>query len=222
MEGRSVNRWLIAFDVRSDPEQYVSRRWDATRRARYLLRPEVQWRLSVDGLVWPSVFRLKGLDQLSDSPIEIDPDVAGGDPWRDLDRLRACYDAHRAPAPDGVFIGVELLSEREAEAQTLPYVLPGGIQAAVWLEPTCPERLPEGSTLLGYDVADAHWVSGLANSAYEDQEIRALAPSWAARLNSFGLIDTLDVAIAFREVCDARLPGHVPFWIYALWRLSLK
>ena len=78
-----------------------------------------------------------------------------------------------------MFIAIELLSERDAEAQTLPYLLPGGIQAAVWLDPTRPERLPEGSTLLGYDVADDGRISGLANSEYEDDEIRALAPRWA-------------------------------------------
>jgi len=178
--------------------------------------------LSVDGLAWPSVFCLKGLDQLSDSPIEIDPDVVGGDPWRDLDLLRACYDAHRELAPDGVFIAVELLSEKEAEAQTLPYALPDGIEAAVSLEPTNPDRLPEGSTLLGYDIADAGWISGLVNTEYAEQDIRALAPRWAARLNSFGLVDRLDDAVAFREVCDARMPGQGPFWIYALWRLPLE
>jgi hypothetical protein len=220
-----MNRWLIEFDVRTAPEQYVSGRWDATSRAGYLLRPEVEWPLSVDGLVWPSVFRLKGVEGLdlpSYSPIEIDPAVAGGDVWLDLDRLQACYDAHRGLAPGGVFIALELLSEKEAEAERIPYDLPGGIQAAVWLEPTVPERLPDGSTLLGYDVADAGRISGLSDCGYTEDEIRDLVPRWAARLNSFGLLDTVEDAIAFREVCDARVPEHVPFWIYALWRLPLE
>lgn len=136
--------------------------------------------------------------------------------------MRTCYEAHRTLAPDGAFIAIELLSEREAKAQVLPYVLPGGVEAAVCLEPTHPERLLEGSTLLGYDVADAHRISGLANSEYTEEEILALAPLWTPRLNSFGLLDTVDDAVVFRGVCDGRLPGQVPFWIYALWRLPFK
>jgi hypothetical protein len=219
-----VNRWLIRFDVRVAKEQYVSRRWDANAKAQYLLRPDIEWPLSVDPLVWPSVFyseTFKSPHWESYSTIEVDPAIDGGDYWLELDRMRTYYDVHRALAPGGVFVGVELLSEKEAEAQTIPYVLAGDIQCAVWLEQTIPERSPEGSTLLGYDVADASEISGLANCGYTEEEVRDLAPVWANRLNSFGLLTTLEDAVAFRQVCDERVPEHAPFWIYALWRLPV-
>lgn len=110
-----------------------------------------------------------------------------------------------------VFVGVEPLSEKEAEAQTILYMLPEGIQCGLSLERTVPERPPEGSILMGYDVGNVGWISGLANTEYTEEEIRDLAPFGTNRLNSFGLLETLDDAIAFRQVCDVRDPGSAPF-----------
>jgi hypothetical protein len=94
-----------------------------------------------------------------------------------------------------------------------------GHQCGIWLDQTIPERVPEGSSLLGYDVADAGRISGLANCGYTEEEIGALATVWGTRLNLFGLLATLADAVAFRRVCDERVPEHAPFWVYALWRL---
>jgi hypothetical protein len=187
------------------------------------LRSDIEWPLSVDPRVWPSVFYSeidRSPDWESYATIEVDPaiDVPY---WLDLDRMGRYYDAHRALAPGGVFVGVELLSEKEADGQALLYMLPEGIRCGLWLEPTIPERPPEGSILLGYDLANTGLISGLANTEYTEEEIRDLAPVWTNRLNSFGLLDTLEDAVAFRQVCDERDPGSAPCWIYALWRLPV-
>ena len=217
-----MNRWLIQFDVRMAKEQYVSQHWLSDSRAEYLLRPDIEWPLSVDTPVSPSVFfsqmfRNPALD--SHSTIEVDPAVDGGNYWLELDRMRTYYDLHQALAPGGVVVGIELLSERIAEAERISYELDDGIECALLLEQTVPARPPNGSTLLGYDVADASRISGLANCGYTEEEIRDLVPVWADRLNSFGLLTTLEDAVAFRQLCDQRVPEHAPFWIYGLWRL---
>jgi len=114
-----VNRWLLQFDVRAAKDQYVSERWDANARAEYLLRPDTEWPLSVDRGVWPSVFYLNFQAPIeSCSTIEVDPEVEGLHYWLDLDSMRTHYETHRALAPDGVFVGVELLSEKDADVGT--------------------------------------------------------------------------------------------------------
>jgi hypothetical protein len=188
------------------------------------LRPDIGWPLSVDRRVWPSVFYSeidKRPDWESYATIEVDPTTDGGAYWLDLDRMRTYYNRHRTLAPGGVFVGVELLSEKEADGQALLYMDSEGIQCGLWLEPTVPEGPPEGSALLGYDVAGAARISGLANTEYTEEEIRDLAPVWAHRLNSFGLLDRIEDAVAFRQVCDERDPTSASFWIYALWRLPV-
>jgi hypothetical protein len=220
-----MNRWLVEFDVRMAAEQYVSRRWDPSARAQYLLRQDILWPLSVDTHVWPSVFSFRDVkrpDMESYSTIEIDLAAGSGADFLRLDTVRAYYDAHTALAPGGVFVAVELLSEKDAEGDVIFYMLPGDIQCGVQLEQTIPDRLPAGSTLLGYDVADAGKISGLSNCEYTEDEINQLTPVWTPRLNSFGLLDTVENAVEFRHGCDERVPEHAPFWIYALWRLPIS
>ena len=51
-----MNRWLIRFDVRAAKQQYLDSRWDRDARKQFLLLPDIEWPLSVDSMVWPSVF----------------------------------------------------------------------------------------------------------------------------------------------------------------------
>ena len=203
-------------------EQYVGERWDKDSRAEHLLRPDVEWPLSVDRWVWPSVFFSKTFKDHRDSysTIAVDRELEGTS-WLDLERMRTHYDAHRALAPGGVFVGIELLSEKTADGPTILYKEPGGIQYGIWLDPTVPDRVPNGSNLLGYDVATAGWASGLADIPYTEEEMRVLRPIWVPRVNSVGLLSTLEDAVAFREFSDQRVSGEAPFWIYGLWRLPI-
>jgi hypothetical protein len=217
-----LNTRLIEFDVRIARDQYVGRRWDKDSKAEYLLRPDVEWPLSVDRSVWPSVFFSKTFRDHRDSysTIPVDPKLEGNE-WLDLARMRTHYDAHRRLAPGGVFVGIELLSEKTLEGSVVLYEGPSGSQCGISLAPTVPDRVPEGSTHIGYDVATAGWISGLANCGYTEDEIAELGPLWAPRLNSVGLLSTLEDAVAFRQISDQRVPEEAPFWIYALWKLPV-
>jgi len=189
----------------------------------FLLRPDVEWPLSIDQGVWPSVFYEKPVESPDESSSTIEIDHAFHNQCEvNLEQLRTYYDSHRMFAPSGVFTAVELLSEKEANGDSMSYLIDGNIQCAIPLGPTTPERPPDGSVLLGYDVADAGRISGLANCGYTDEQARDLRPVWAQALNSFGLLKTMEEAIRFRAVCDRRVCEHAPFWIYALWRLPIE
>ena len=216
-------RWIVEFDVRMAKEHYVVRRWSEDSRHQFLLRPDVEWPLSIDRSVWPSVFFSTRFRDFRDSysTIPVDRELEGND-WLDLERMRTYYHAHRELAPGGVFVGIELLSEKTADGPVILYEGSGGSLYGITLEPTLPDRLPDGSTLLGYDVADAGRISGLANCGYTDENAGALKPAWGPRLNSVGLLSTLEDAVAFRQASDERVPEHAPFWVYALWRLPVR
>jgi hypothetical protein len=74
--------------------------------------------------------------------------------------------------------------------------------------------------LLGYDIADDVFLSGLSNCGYTDAEKAALRPRWAARLNRFHLLDQVDAASEFKALTEARVPEHAPFFIFGLYLLS--
>jgi hypothetical protein len=86
-----------------------------------------------------------------------------------------------------------------------------------YLEPTVPAALGPTWTLLGYDVADPG-ISGLTNCGYDGRDVE-LKAAWGPRLNEHHLLTTLDDAFAFRNVTNARVVEHAPFFVFGLWRI---
>jgi hypothetical protein len=216
-----MNRRLLKFDIRLHKDDYVQTFWTTELRNQFLLNPGVEWPLSSDPWIWPSVFFSEVSTRKSFSTIEVDLDRHGADYWLNLEEMRACYGAHRPRLSRAVPVAIELHSEKALDEEIVPYMLSDGIECGLWLNVTVPQVVPDGSELLGYDIADAGWISGLTNCGYTDEDQRALRPAWGSRLNAFGLLKNLDDAIAYRQICDTRVAEHAPFWIYAIWRVSL-
>jgi hypothetical protein len=218
-----VNRWLLEFDVRIANGRYDAFRWDEPDGWGCLLPPAFEWPCSIDTAIWPSVFFMDGFrtERHAEATIPVEPRTFIAEHGRDLAVLRARYEANRELAPDAVFVAVEVLSEKAAEGAVMYYELSGGILCGIPLDPTVPERLPDGSTLLGYDVADAGRFSALTDMGLSQDERRELRPVWAPCFNADGLLATLEDAVAFRGVADRLVPEHAPFWVYALWRLPI-
>ena len=219
-----MNQRLIRFDIRLPKEDYVSEFWNQENRDRFLLRPETAWPLSVDPLVWPSVFYSTIFREASKLPygnIEVDPLVDDGKYWLNLEQMKAFYARHKKANKEGIAIAIQLFSEKSLVEDIISYKEPDGIQCGITLGHTCPDKLPANSEFLGYDVADASWISGLTNCGYISEEKMDLSKVWAPRLNSFGLLSTLEDAAEFRRLCDDRVSEHAPFWVYGISRLSL-
>lgn len=212
MNSNGFHEALLGFDVR---ESFLDPRatWEATRRARYLLRHDAPRPLSVDVRVWPSLFdegpvheaRRLGLDTPGL------PAWTGANPglWEDLGRLNGLM-APLAVAPHwtvalgwvdptGSFIASDLGPYREA-------VTPPSL-GAEW-------------TLLGFDVADAGLISGLSNCAYGPVERESLSATWTPWLNEHHLFSHVERALAFRDLSDARVAEHAPFFVFSLYRLE--
>jgi hypothetical protein len=215
-----MNSHLIEFDIRVAPERIPAGPEDERYRAEFLLRPDVGWPMSVDAKIWPSVFfsERAGLPHQFET-VPTDQVRKDAWPWLDLAKMRAWYEANRPPGPGDVCIAVEVLTDRPLEGTTIFYEMSGGILCGLPVEPVVPSRLPDGSILLGFDVADAGGISGLMNCGYTPDELASWRPMWGPRLNDRGLLSTLEDAVAFRDATDRRVEEHAPFWVYALWQL---
>ena len=214
-----MNQRLIQFDVRLRADDYVSSFWDQKDRNIYLLRPQTEWPLSVDPLIWPSVFYSEIFREATNLPygsIEVDPSTDDGQYWLNLDHMKAHYETHKRPENQGVFVAIHLFSEKALDSNFISY---SSGNCALVLGETNPSECPSGCEFLGYDVADASRISGLANCSYTDLERRQLEQVWSSRLNSYGLLKTLEDAVEFRQVCDKRVAEHAPFWIFGISKL---
>jgi len=218
-----VNQRLVQFDVRLPSGDYVASFWDQENRNRYLLRPQTEWPLSVDPLVWPSVFYSEIFRQATNLPsygsIEVDPLTDDGKYWLNLDQMKEYYETHKQPETKGMFVAIHLFSEKALDSNFIPYSIGDTECFALELAETNPSECPWDSEFLGYDVADASRISGLTNCGYTDVERQQLEDFWSSRLNSYGLLKTLEDAVEFRQVCDTRVAEHAPFWIFGISKL---
>jgi hypothetical protein len=214
-----VNQRLIQFDVRLRADDYVSSSWNEKDRNIYLLRPQTEWPLSVDPIIWPSVFFseiFRAATNLPYGSIAVDPSTDDGQYWLNLDDMKAYYETHKKPETQGVFIAIHLFSEIALYSNFISY---SDGNYALELGETNPSECPNGCEFLGYDVADASRISGLVNCGYTDLDRQQLEQVWSSRLNSYGLLKTLEDAVEFRQVCDKRVAEHAPFWIFGISKL---
>jgi hypothetical protein len=199
---------ILGFDARPpEPPE-----WDERRRRAFLFRLDVRRPLSVDPLVWPSLFA---------SHPELRPPYVGPyGYWESLEKLRERTGDAWTVAFEVIAAGGE---ERDVLSNFLrgvtPDGRPGGILPSTVADPAIPEP---GWTLLGYDVADLGGISGLMDIMLppECEDIEALRASWSPKLNEFHLFDRAEDAREFKDFSNRRVPEHAPFFVYGIWRVQ--
>lgn len=212
----SVRR-LVGFDMRRYPEDYVSVVWDRRRRELHLLRSDVNWPLSVDSLVWPTIFSYPPVIEGMAPPytfatIVADSKYAEHGLWSNLAEMRQFYE--RTPQHGrirGVEVRIELFADARLTSDQLgSFLVEENVAAA---------ESPASAVFLGYDIADSGLISGLTNCGYEMGEKKRLGVEWSGRLNDYGLLRSLEDALAFKEITNKRVAEHAPFWVFGLTRL---
>jgi hypothetical protein len=204
---------MLGFDARQTAENCATNPLPDDMRQQFLLRPEIECPVSIDKGIWPSHFlyhpQIRHLTAPQRPPlIEADTECSGG-LWLSVEGMKQRLYEHARPA---VLLAVELFAREETTVAEFPSSL-------IYSQPD-PSVVPAGAVLLGYDVADAGFISGLSNCGYSDEELRELRPEWEKKINDFGLLRTQDDASAFVEITNRRVPEHAPFWVYGLYRLT--
>ena len=211
-----MRRYLLGYDFRLGFSGFAGAYWDAGKREVFLLRPDIACPASVDPWIWPSVFRY--LHLYPTPPVAPRQGAIAIEPtgfehsvtclWPGLEDMTACFAEHALEVP--VVAVAIVLHADDAKARTDHSI-------AVLDERLTGAAPPDGWTLLGYDVADQGMTGGLSNCGYDAAEKPDWQRRWAACLNDNGLLTALDDAAEFAEACDARVPEHAPFFVYALY-----
>jgi hypothetical protein len=213
-DGTTWEERLLGFDARVA----VPTDWPDTRRAQYLLRPDVAQPCSVDTRVWPSLF---------DRPGHVRPSYVGffQDQWEDLDHLRA--HVPHGPSCDHTLVAVTVQAQQAGWTGHSPLAPVLGsllFDAFSGLPLPLPFARPSARDPawlpLGYDVADRAGFSGLTDRRYDmGLEHAELQQAHGVRLNDHHLFRAADDADEFRRLCDRRLPELAPFFVYGLWKI---
>ena len=204
---------LLGFDARETEEDCKKTPIPKEVRKEFLLRPEIKCPFSVDAHIWPTHFlyfpQIRHLIGQRQPPlIETDPDCRGG-LWLNLMRMRQRLAENNRKA---ILVSVELLAPENTSLSEFPSSL-------IYSSPE-PSSVPKASVLLGHDVADVGFWSGLSNCGYDPEQLVGLRPKWAKRINDSGLLPSEQDALAFKKISDERVADHAPFWVYRLCQLS--
>ncbi len=183
---------IIGFDAR---EMWMSTEthWSRDRREQYLLRLDIQKPLSVDPLVWSSIFY-----NIYDEHIESASDTYDPLVWTHLSKLKAHLE----------------VSSLQRKYWIIALTCIGD---ANWYASVSPIIIDQNWVLLGYDIATTSLTSGLLNSGYTKEEQRKLNSMWGGYLNKYHLFADRSHAEEFRAVTDDRVPEHTPFFVYGLY-----
>lgn len=200
---------ILWFDAR---ERWLPRERSIAGAAadRYLLDVTIRKVLSVDVLVWPTIFRCPRINSLALEDIDIGPTglerpqyIGPTDSlWSSLFDLRGYLPAR---APDRDYSIVAMSSDRHP---------------ALAMHEDASE-IDEKWTFLGYDVASEFLLSGLSNCGYDPDEVSGLRACWSSHINHSHLFSSLDAAREFSRLSDRRVPEHAPFYEIGLWELQV-
>jgi hypothetical protein len=218
-----VSALPLGYDIRLCADAYLPQYWINDHREHYLLRPEIEWPLSFDPMVWPSIFESPSEMQIpgvEDWWPERPPTIVAEpvnkrydtfmDLWPELDEMLAVFREHASPGACGVPVAVDMIGD------TVP-----GSDVAPWanFDTAVPVQSRPGNWIfLGYDVCDFGWISGLSNCGAALGEMQQLSRDWKDRLNEFGLFLSAADAGEYCGVTDQRVPSHAPFHAFALYR----
>jgi hypothetical protein len=203
-----VSELLVGFDAREYRSADESL-WPIQRREQYLYRLDVKKVLSVDVLVWPTIFAAIG--------IPIPPhQTAMQDLWNDRGTLRKAISqiSNDSPLPAFRTVAITLVADgAEGFHPTLG-------QAAQLMRP---QEETARWQFVGFDVADSWMLSALSNCGFLPgyDDVSSMRRDWTPHLNEFHLFVELGTASAFRRMSDRRLAGdHAPTFVYAIYILS--
>src|SRR6266511_2677573 len=167
---------LLGFDIKLDGKEFGAAQWNEQRRRMYLLRPEIEWPMSVDRTVWPSIFNQAYYDASTKRSISFlavgpDPEMFNYlDLWANLAEMETWYSRHGA----GQSISVMPVAIS---------VFPETVQGSGGIWPKADTPLPSSAKLIGFDVADFNLTSALSNCSYTEQEAEVLRAKWRDRIN---------------------------------------
>lgn len=180
--------------------------WSEANRNRFLYRLDITKPLSVDVLIWPSIFT-------SESRPPLIKPFGFQSFWSDFFLLRKTVTIAHTEQP---------FREYRMIAAILvlgDYVKTPQITWHDRVPPVTPDQRGPDWKFIGYDVADQWALSGLSDCGFVPgrDDVAALRRRWGPLLNKWHLFDDLEIAIEFKHMSDQRMNDHAPFFVYGLW-----
>lgn len=191
-----MNDKILGYQLRISPDQLKD--WDKERRLIFLLREDISRPLSVDEDIWPILN-----DAKMRNDVFLNPELPAN--GLNVHNLRPGIPAR---TERGCLIAITA-SDADASQLCSRHQIQSELHAAHSLDTL-------GLRIIGFDVADAWFYSGLSNCGFGASK-QILSHRFARSLNEYGLFQSQEEAGAFRDDVSSRITDHAPFIVYGLW-----
>ncbi len=209
---------LIGFDLRTPIDDALAASWNSKQREEFLLKPSIHAPISVDPSIWPSLLPIESIVMPPSAGVLAQPsrEVFKGEQtafglWRSSEDVRRWWFGASNNKRQGRLIAISLVDQ--------PFLPDDG-----WIRNALdPQLLPseelEASRYMnvGFDVADRSLISSVCNCGFVRLGRETLAKEWSNSVNEFGLFSEFADALKFRELSDAVIEEHAPFYVLSLW-----
>lgn len=189
---------LIGFNARENFLKFEDH-WDTHRIKQYLLKEDIIKPLSIDVMVWDSVFHALR--------VQLPNWVGPRQEWDSLERLRMFAEGEKLNSSYWLVATSQWMTDDEKNALEKTYDIKPVSRSHEW-------------KLLGFDVADDFLLSGLMNAGYGIEGREILHQQWARHLNQYHLFEDLDTARKFKFLTDERVREHSPFNVYGIYLIE--
>jgi hypothetical protein len=191
---------MVGFDAREMSIDF-NQTWTDDQKQTFLLRHDIVKPLTVDTMIWKSVFEVSGIEL---------PDYRSlrSDLWSELSKLRHFLKSSAITEPYWLIAITQIGIELEEWLYYRDIVEPVSVDAA-W-------------KFLGYDVAEETLLSGICDMGYREDDGAFARQKYAPHLNQYNLFTDREIAADFAKWSDLRDPGHGPFHLYKLYLIDVS
>jgi hypothetical protein len=209
----NMKQELTGYDLRIDPERLVDF-WDSGRKSSYLIKTDILYPLSVDNMVWPSIFDdgITGIGlaeehrkKLGLTGFPIKEWVGPNKPFWSSEKELLDY------AKEALGQNVKETSNRLIRVHRFLTKEDSAYTAVDNFE------LTEGK-FCGYDVADQAFLSALANINILTRDNK-IPDNLFNELNKFHLFNEIEKAFEYKAYISCEVREHVPFYVFGIWEM---
>jgi hypothetical protein len=202
-----ITHMLLGYDARQ-LRLPMANWWPRGPKHMHVLNADAERPLTIDPILWTPLFEVSSQfnrpeDYATMGKFWADPKILQDTVARQDPKGEWAHKIIALTIEIGSCPGVESLFEWESSYERLPN----------------PEILDDEWRLLGSDVANPGFYSGLCSTGFhlEDEDVHTLMETWGPKLNESHLFSDLENAREYIQLATRREKQRAPFFVFGVW-----
>lgn len=206
-------RRILGYDIRHNIIAYGNTLTSKNYYSKFLIRPEIPWPISIDKLVWPSIYIF---DKQPIPPVYSSlfyQKIKSASFYQQIINFFESPDQCKGNDNKGnIHICVKLHFNKNELKDTY-------LRRIVDLLKHDQGKLDKQySEFMGFDLANCTGISGLCNFGQSESLLQNKRKEWSGYINRYGLFEKYAMAQKFQTFLnETTVEEEIPFYIFSIW-----